>query len=108
MADSPEVMVEYYSSLREETKEPTRDEVQAIALRSYDDFSKHAAQKILDLYQQLEGAIDKKALTEWIRSAMDAMGTPPAYSYRVGIYHGMEKVLKQVEAGKFDVRGEEG
>jgi len=108
MADSPEVMVEYYSSLREEGKEPTRDEIHAVALRSYDDFSKYAAQKILDLYQQLEGAIDKTALCEWIKEWMDAMGTPPAFSYQVGIYHGMQRVLKQVEAGKFDVRGEEG
>lgn len=47
--------------------------------------------------------IDKTALVEWIKDAMDAMGRPSAFSYQVGIYHGMQRVLKQIEAGKFDV-----
>ncbi|WP_199925377.1 hypothetical protein [Paenibacillus bouchesdurhonensis] len=44
-----------------------------------------------------------KELAEWIRNEMKSMGTPPAYSYQVGIYHGMEKVLKQIENGEFDL-----
>lgn len=35
------------------TREPKKDEIEAVALRSYDNFSKYSAQKILDLQQQL-------------------------------------------------------
>lgn len=48
--------------------------------------------------------LDKEATVKWIKETMKSMGTPPAYSYRVGIYHGMEKVLKKIESGKFDTR----
>ncbi|MNJ78653.1 hypothetical protein D3C77_764570 [compost metagenome] len=47
--------------------------------------------------------LDKAALVEWIKEWMDAIGTPPAFSYQVGIYHGMQRVLEQIEAGKFDL-----
>lgn len=33
-----------------DTTEPTKDKLEMIALKSYDDFSRYAAQKILDLY----------------------------------------------------------
>lgn len=44
-----------------------------------------------------------KELADWIKAEMEAMGTPPAYSYQVGIYHGMEKVLKKIESGEFSL-----
>lgn len=45
-----------------------------------------------------------ESLTEWIRSKMESMGKPPAYSYQVGVYHGMEQVLKKIESGEVDTR----
>lgn len=50
-----------------------------------------------------DGTIGSNAkLIEWIKSEMEAMGAPPAYSYQVGIYHGMERVLKKIENGEVD------
>lgn len=50
-----------------------------------------------------EEAISKVALEEWIKSEMNAMGSLQAYSYRVGIYHGMKKVLEKIESKTFDL-----
>ncbi|GIO83500.1 hypothetical protein J25TS5_04320 [Paenibacillus faecis] len=47
--------------------------------------------------------LDKEALTEWIRTTMKSMGKPKAYSYRVGVYHGMKRVLEKIESGEFTV-----
>lgn len=51
----------------------------------------------------MKETLDKEAITEWIRSKMKALGNPPAYSYKVGIYHGLEHVLETIESGKFNV-----
>lgn len=50
--------------------------------------------------------LDKEATVKWIRSKMESMGKPPAYSYQMGKYHGMERVLNEIESGKFDTREE--
>lgn len=56
----------------------------------------HALRRAIEAEHQLTN------ISEWIRSEMEAMGTPPAFSYQVGIYHGMEKVLKKIESGEVD------
>lgn len=38
-----------------------------------------------------------KTLVDWIKTEMDSLGTPSAYSYKIGIYHGLQKVLKKIE-----------
>lgn len=53
--------------------------------------------------KQLRKALD--SLTLWIRNKMKSMGAPPAFSYKVGIYHGMEKVLKKIESSEFPLKG---
>ncbi len=51
--------------------------------------------------------LDKQLLLAWIENEMESMGPLPAYSYRVGIYHGMKKVLTEIECGQFDYIGED-
>jgi NTP pyrophosphatase (non-canonical NTP hydrolase) len=52
--------------------------------------------------------MSQQKLIKWIQTEMDSMGKLEAYSYKVGIYHGMQKVLKEIQSGKFndEVRSE--
>lgn len=50
--------------------------------------------------------VDRSLLLNWIVTEMEAMGNLEAYSYKVGIYHGMKRVLEKIKDGAFSKEGE--
>lgn len=46
--------------------------------------------------------MNRQKIESWIESEMSSMGALEAYSYHVGIYHGMQIVLKKIKSGTFD------